>query len=53
MKTLSLMALVVMSQVGFPAMAQAEGCHDKVKVSCADGSAWDEETKTCAPKPSA
>ena len=36
------------------APALAEGCHsDKVKMSCAEGAAWDEAKQMCAPKPSA
>jgi hypothetical protein len=37
-----------------PAAALAQGCHDeRIKISCAEGSTWDDATRTCAPKPSA
>ena len=35
------------------APAMAEGCHDRVKMSCAEGATWDEVKQVCAPKPSA
>lgn len=31
----------------------AQGCPDHVKMSCAEGTAWDGEKGICAPKPSA
>lgn len=37
-----------------PAMVQAQGCHeDRIKMSCAEGTAWDDAKQVCAPKPSA
>lgn len=53
MKTLTVVALVVLSQAGFAAGALAQGCSDKTKISCAEGMAWDDERRICAPKPSA
>lgn len=35
------------------APAMAEGCHDRAKMSCAEGSVWDDEKQVCAPKPAA
>ncbi len=31
----------------------AQGCPDHIKMSCAEGSVWDDEKATCTPKPSA
>jgi hypothetical protein len=48
MKTV-LTVLAVMSVLA-PGLAMAEGCQrNKVKMSCADGQAWDETAKRCSP----
>jgi hypothetical protein len=49
MKTV-LSVLAVLSALA-PGLALADGgCHrDKVKMSCAEGQAWDDAAKRCAP----
>lgn len=34
-----------------PGLAVAQGCdhEQKIKISCADGTSWDDQSKTCAP----
>jgi hypothetical protein len=53
MKKTLVVALIVLSQTGVVSVAKAEGCHDKVKMSCADSHVWDDASQTCLPKPSA
>ena len=48
MKTV-LAALALVSALA-PGLALAQGCHsNKVKMSCAEGQAWDEAAKRCSP----
>lgn len=36
-----------------PTAGLAQGCRDKVKMSCAEGMIWDDRNQTCTPEPSA
>lgn len=44
--------LVILTQGVFAAAALAE-CREKRDVSCVEGTVWDSQTHSCAPKPAA
>ena len=55
MKTLTILAVLIASNIALGGAALAQGgCHgEKIKMSCAEGSTWDDKAGTCTPKPSA
>ncbi len=55
MKTLTILAVLIASNVALGGAALAQGgCHgEKIKMSCAEGTTWDDDSRACMPKPSA
>lgn len=54
MKTLTILTVLLASQLSLTGAALAQGCHgDKIKMTCAEGTTWDDENRACMPKPSA
>jgi len=42
------------SQAAVTVAAASPGCQgDKIKMTCAEGTTWDDENRACMPKPSA
>ncbi len=43
----TLLSLFFLAPLASPALAQDPSCSHEQKISCAEGSTWDDSTKTC------
>jgi hypothetical protein len=54
MKSLTILAVLLVSQAAVTAALASPGCQgDKIKMTCAEGTTWDDDNRACMPKPSA
>jgi hypothetical protein len=54
MKSLTILAALLVSQAAVTVATASPGCQgDKIKMTCAEGTTWDDDSRTCMPKPSA
>jgi hypothetical protein len=54
MKSLTILAVLLVSQAAVTVAAASPGCQgDKIKMTCAEGTTWDDDNRACMPKPSA
>ena len=54
MKSLTILAVLLVSQAAVTVATASPGCQgDKIKMTCAEGTTWDDDSRACMPKPSA
>jgi hypothetical protein len=54
MKSLTILAVLLVSQAAVTVATASPGCQgDTIKMTCAEGTTWDDDSRACMPKPSA